>query len=84
MNKPDGVAELVEQFALCWLHNTELGRAIRADMTVDQAVDAVFEALNAGILKLAKDEDGNLVGFTVRQVPEPPDRTVLRRGKRHH
>jgi len=82
--KRDLVGELIEQFALCWLSDTDLGRAIRADMTTDQAVDAVFELLNAGILKIAKDPAGNLVGFTVRPVPQPPTRLVIRPGKRHH
>jgi hypothetical protein len=79
--KPDPVAELVEQFATHWLEDTDLGCEIRANMTIDEALDAVFELLNAGILKLAKDEHNQLVGFTIRPVPEPPTRTIFRPGK---
>ena len=82
MSKRNLSAELVEQFSLRWLQHTALGREIRASMTLDQALDAVFELLNAGILKLAKDRQGRLVGFTIRRVPELPARTIFRPGKR--
>ncbi len=84
MSKPDPVAELVEQFALHWLENTDLGREICANMTLDEALDAVFELLNAGILKLAKDEDSGQLGFTLRLIPDPPTRTTFRSGKYPH
>jgi hypothetical protein len=61
---------------------SDLGRDIRATMTIDEAIDAVFELLNAGFLKFAVDRRRLPMGFTFNSKPRPPTRAILRPSKR--
>jgi hypothetical protein len=77
----DTVAALVEGFAAVWFQETELGQSILGSMTLDAAIDAVFEALNSGLIKLRKTPDGGINGFTLCDKPSPPKRVITRAGR---
>jgi len=77
----DDVAWLIERFATCWLAETPLGREILGAMSLDAAIDAIFESINAGLIKLTTDKDGLPVGFAPQSQPEPPKRPIRRPGK---
>jgi hypothetical protein len=74
----DDPAELIERLAAAWLAETELGQTILGTMSLDEAIDAIFSGLNAGLIKVIQAADGNLVGFTVCDRPRAPTRAIAR------
>jgi hypothetical protein len=75
------LADLMEELATAWLADSDLGRELRVSMTTDEALDAVFELLNAGFLKIAVDDRRQPIGFTFNPIPRPLARTICRPGK---
>lgn len=73
---------LIERLASQWLTQSEVGEEIVAAMGADAAVDAVFELLNSGLLKLIYDPHGHLVGLRPCLPAQPPKRILLRPGRR--
>jgi hypothetical protein len=66
-----GPADLVEVYIARWLRNTELGRlTVRGLGGFEAAMDGMWEALNAGAIKLEADRDG----FTGIRLCDPPQR----------
>jgi hypothetical protein len=72
------LAKLIEALAVAWLSDSDLGREIHATMTTDEAIDAVFNLLNQGFLKLAIDRSRQPVGFTFSPNPKPPMQPIMR------
>jgi hypothetical protein len=72
------LVELIEAMARIWLRTSNLGRTVLGTMTEEEGVDAVFELLNAGLLKLAIDHHKRRTGFTFSPVPKPPNRPICR------
>jgi hypothetical protein len=78
----DAVSLTVEAFARTWLQETDAGCRLRraCNLELDQAIDAIFELLNAGYLKLEMDDD-TLTDFTVCTPPSPPAEAIQRMRK---
>jgi hypothetical protein len=72
------LSKLIEGLALAWLVSSDIGRQMRATMTTDEALDAVFELLNAGFLKIAVDSKRQPTGFTFSPEPHPSSRPISR------
>jgi len=71
---------MIERYVVMWLHGTELGQSILAelpDVSPDDAVDAVFNLLNTGFLKIIGDRQG-LTGIELGMPPEPPRMQIQR------
>ena len=77
-----GADLLVEALVQGWLRQTPLGRQImtEAGMSLDQAVDAVFELLNAGLLKICNPNPDcfTIVPCVPPKTPASPVRRKLR------
>jgi len=73
-------ALVIERYVEKWLRDTELGRAVLENFAFDEAVDSVFELLNAGFLKII----GTPTGFTGIRVcvPPRPPKTPIHRNRR--
>jgi hypothetical protein len=65
------VGALIEAYARLWLKGTDVGRKILGESSLDEAIDAVFELLNAGFIKLEGDATG-IKGIKLCAPPEPP------------
>jgi hypothetical protein len=78
------LAELIEQLALRWTESSDIGRNLRNTMTQEEALDAVFQLLNAGFLKIAVSRQRQPIGFTFSPIPRQPAQTILRPTKRMH
>ena len=76
MQTDEHMSTLIERIAERWLQETGDGREILSMMTLDQAIDAVFELLNAGLLKMTRD--GETVSFRPCKRPSPPQRPIVR------
>jgi hypothetical protein len=75
-----GADRLVDGLIRGWLKQTPLGRQImsEAGMSLDQATEAVFELLNAGLLKITNPSPDHF--SLAPSVPaQPPSAPVLRR-----
>jgi hypothetical protein len=72
------LAKLIEALALAWFSDSDLGREILSTMTTDEAIDAVFNLLNQGFLKLAVDRSHQPIGFTFSPNPKPPMQPIMR------
>lgn len=73
---------VIERFALRWLDETEIGHEIVATMGIDPAIDAVFELLNSGLLKLIRARDGTPVGVRPCFPAQPPKCVLHRPGRK--
>ena len=79
---PNDLALVVEDVLRRWFAGTRDGRDIMRtrSLTLDEAVDAGFELLNAGFLKIVGDigaGDGTLT-LELRMPPEPPKQPFFR------
>jgi hypothetical protein len=79
----DNLGPLVEALVAKWLRESDLGQSILVEMTLDAAIDAAFELMNLGIIKLTGTR-GKITGIEVCETPRPPLRTVFRPGSRRH
>ena len=76
--KASGPADLIETYFGVWLRGTEMGRITVAGMGgFEAAMDAMWEALNAGAIKLEADADG-FTGITMCDPPQRPARQIAR------
>jgi hypothetical protein len=75
--------EIIEQYVARWLRESEMGRSILHELAVsfEEAMDAVFELLNTGCLKITGNTEG-FTGIEFRIPPEPPT-CQIRRPKRN-
>jgi hypothetical protein len=74
-------AAFLEDYVKRWLRETPNGRGCLARATsFEDAVDAVFELINTGFLKLIADDEAFL-GLETRFPPEPPQTPIRRPGK---
>ncbi len=80
----ENLTKLIEALALTWLDTTDRGREMRASMTTDEALDAVFELLNAGFLKIAVNRHRQPVGFTFSPTPRLPTQAIIRQTRQTH
>jgi hypothetical protein len=78
------LVKLIEALARAWLESSDAGRELSASMTTEEAVDAVFELINAGFLKIAVDSRRQPIGFTFSPTPLPPAQPILRPTKQTH
>jgi hypothetical protein len=73
-----GPAELIEAYLARWLRASELGRLTIGGMGgFEAAMDAMWEALNAGAIKLEADADG-FTGIRMCNPPQRPARQIAR------
>lgn len=70
---------LVEIAVRRWLAETGVGTDLVRDQGLDAAVDAVFELLNAGFLKLT-GSTRNITGITPTDRPHLPASPFVRHG----
>jgi hypothetical protein len=73
-----GPAELIEAYLARWLRESELGRLTVEGMGgFDAAMAAMWEALNAGAIKLEADADG-FTGIRMCNPPQRPTTNIAR------
>ena len=75
-------AKIIERYIVMWLQGTELGQSILvefSDRSLNETVDAVFNLLNAGFLKIRMDRRTQaLTGIEPRIPPRPPHTQIQR------
>jgi hypothetical protein len=79
----DGVAQLIEAYFAHWLKHADIGPQQVATLGFEGAMDALWEALNLGFIKLEGDQNG-ITGILPIHPPEPPESPLQRpKGARH-
>lgn len=75
----EDVGRLIDGYVQKWLRESQLGRDLvkEVGLPFDEAVDAVFELLNIGHLKIESDQHG-FTGIRFCVPPEPPFGPVKR------
>jgi hypothetical protein len=75
----EDVGRLIDGYVQKWLRENQLGRELVKEVALpfDEAVDAVFELLNLGHLKIEGDQHG-FTGIRFCVPPEPPFGPVKR------
>lgn len=74
----DGPARIIETYFALWLRESDIGRQHTARLGVDGAMDALWELLNAGFIKLQGDDGHTITGISPCCPPEPPAKPVVR------
>jgi hypothetical protein len=74
-----GYADLVEAYFAHWLQKTDVGRNSVATLGFNGAMDALFETLNAGLIKLETNERG-FTGIRPIAPAQPPLVKIFRSG----
>ena len=70
-------ARLIEDFFSYWLGNSDTGRQSAQMLGFDGAMDALWESLNAGLIKIESGRRG-LTGITPCIPPKPPAARIAR------
>jgi hypothetical protein len=70
-------ALLVEEYVKSWLSSSRPGRNLLKMMTLNEAVDAVYETLNAGFTKLQSNGQ-TFTGIVLCYPPQPPAAPIVR------
>ena len=71
------VADLVEDYFGVWLRGCELGHRSVEALGFDGAMDALWESLNAGFIKLEANSEG-FTGIKPCFPPQPPEKQLAR------
>ena len=76
-----GPAELIEAYLAVWLHGCDVGRRSIEALGFEGAMNALWDALNGGLIKLEGDATG-FTGITRCDPPSPPTKQFARPSSR--